>query len=349
MAASFSNLHFSATALAPAMMPYVANACFCFRSSYRNCSVGALAIPCDIGLRRLNSSQCAFVTGALGSSLPRACVQKRKLRYRLVQCMASVNGTGAIPGLAIDLQGPVLFQMLRAFCFYALTYIVAVPLFVVMLVVHPFVMVLDKHKRKAHHLINKVWANITISPFYTTQIEGLDNLPEPDEPAVYVSNHQSFLDIYTLLLLGRPFKFISKTSNFFIPIIGWSMYLTGHIPLHRMDTKSQIECFRHCLTLVKQGVSLVFFPEGTRSKDGKMAYFKKGAFTVAVKGKLPVIPVSLIGTGKLMPNGFEYTLRPGSVKAVIHPPLRGSNPDDLCEQARAVISDCLLKHGSEVY
>jgi 1-acyl-sn-glycerol-3-phosphate acyltransferase len=79
--------------------------------------------------------------------------------------------------------------------------------------------------------------------FYKTEIEGLENLPRADEGAVYVANHQSFLDIYTLFQLGRPFKFISKTSNFLIPLIGWSMYLTGHIPLKRMDKKSQLVGF----------------------------------------------------------------------------------------------------------
>lgn len=85
-----------------------------------------------------------------------------------------------------------------------------------------------------------MWANVTTSLFYKTEIEGWENLPAADEGAVYVANHQSFLDIYTLFQLGRPFKFISKTSNFLIPIIGWSMYLTGHIPLKRMDKRSQL-------------------------------------------------------------------------------------------------------------
>ena len=131
-------------------------------------------------------------------------------------------------------------QKVRAFCFYVTTYIVALPLFCVMLLMQPFVLVFDRHRRKAQHFINKIWSHLTILFFYKAEIHGLENLPGPDEPAVYVSNHQSFLDIYSLFLLGRPFKFISKTSNFWIPIIGWSMYLTGHVPLRRMDTRSQM-------------------------------------------------------------------------------------------------------------
>lgn len=246
-------------------------------------------------------------------------------------------------------SGPTFQQRVRAFCFYVTTYTVAFPLFFVMLLVQPFVLMFDRHKRKAQHFINKIWASLTILLFYKAEIEGLENLPGPDEAAVYVSNHQSFLDIYTLFLLERPFKFISKTSNFLIPIIGWSMYLTGHVPLRRMDTKSQMECLRHCQKLIKQGVPVFFFPEGTRSRDGKMAQFKRGAFTIAAKAQVPVVPISLIGTGKLMPNGLEGMLRPGSVKVIIHPPIQGSNPDELCEQSRNIISKSLLQHGLEVH
>ena len=93
--------------------------------------------------------------------------------------------------------------------------------------------------------------------FYKTEIEGWENLPADDEGAVYVANHQSFLDIYTLFLLGRPFKFISKTSNFLVSIIGWSMYLTGHIPLQRMDIGSQLVCFLVEFILEALGVRVV--------------------------------------------------------------------------------------------
>ncbi|KAJ7538916.1 hypothetical protein O6H91_11G068400 [Diphasiastrum complanatum] len=229
----------------------------------------------------------------------------------------------------------------RAFLFYATTLVVAIPLFITLLIQHPFVMLLDKHRRKMHHFVNKIWAKITTYFFYKVSIEGWENLPGSDDPAVYVANHQSFLDIYTLLQIGRPFKFISKTSNFVIPIIGWAMYLTGHVPLRRLDTKSQVECLRLCIQLLKQGVSVFFFPEGTRSTDGRMASFKKGAFVVASKGNVPVVPITLIGTGKLMPNGMEGTLTPGEVKVIIHPPIQGTNADVLCSQARAVIAASL--------
>lgn len=129
---------------------------------------------------------------------------------------------------------------IRGIGFYAATSFSAIFLFVLMLAAHPFVLFCDRFRRKAHHLVAMVWATLTVSPFYKIEIKGLENLPPDDTPAVFVSNHQSFLDIYTLLTLGRSFKFISKTAIFLFPIIGWAMYLMGTIPLRRMDTRSQL-------------------------------------------------------------------------------------------------------------
>lgn len=109
-----------------------------------------------------------------------------------------------------------------------------------MLVLHPFVLLFDRYRRKAQHFIAKLWAMATVAPFFKIEFEGLENLPPQDVPAVYVSNHQSFLDIYTLLTLGRSFKFISKTGIFLYPIIGWAMSMMGLIPLKRMDSRSQL-------------------------------------------------------------------------------------------------------------
>lgn len=109
-----------------------------------------------------------------------------------------------------------------------------------MIVGHPFVLLFDRYRRKFHHFIAKLWAKATVSPFMKVEVEGLENLPPLDTPAVYVSNHQSFLDIYALLTLGKCFKFISKTAIFLFPIIGWAMSMLGTIPLKRMDSRSQL-------------------------------------------------------------------------------------------------------------
>ncbi|CAH2077449.1 unnamed protein product [Thlaspi arvense] len=234
-----------------------------------------------------------------------------------------------------------LSSRLRGICFCVVAAISAIFLIVLMIVGHPFVLLFDRYRRKFHHFIAKIWASISIYPFYKIEIKGLENLPSSDTPAVYVSNHQSFLDIYTLLSLGKCFKFISKTGIFVIPIIGWAMSMMGVVPLKRMDPRSQVDCLKRCMELLKKGASVFFFPEGTRSKDGRLGPFKKGAFTVAAKTGVPVVPITLMGTGQIMPTGSEGILNNGSVRVIIHKPIHGSKADVLCNEARNKIAESM--------
>ncbi|CAL5376354.1 unnamed protein product [Camellia sinensis] len=259
---------------------------------------------------------------------------------RYIVARSELVGTGT-PDASYPFSAPHSGSKIRGICFYAVTSVAAVFLFVLMLVAHPFILLMDRYRRKAHYLIAKIWALATVTPFIEFEYEGLENLPAPDAPAVYVSNHQSFLDIYTLLTLGRSFKFISKTSIFYYPVIGWAMFLMGVIPLKRMDSRSQLECLKRCMDLVKKGASVFFFPEGTRSKDGNLGAFKKGAFSIAAKTGVPVVPITINGTGKIMPTGSESILNPGSVRVVIHKPIEGNDPEVLCHEARNIIADCV--------
>ncbi|XVF89278.1 hypothetical protein PTKIN_Ptkin19aG0117100 [Pterospermum kingtungense] len=263
---------------------------------------------------------------------------------RYIVARSELSGTG-IPDDADSLSEIKLSAKVRGVCFYAVTAIAAILLIGFMMVMHPFVLLFDRYRRKAQHFIAKLWAMVTIAPFFKIEFEGLENLPSQDTPAVYVSNHQSFLDIYTLLTLGRSFKFISKTAIFLYPIIGWAMSMMGLIPLKRMDSRSQLDCLKRCMDLIRNGASVFFFPEGTRSKDGKLGDFKKGAFSVAAKTEVPVVPMTLIGTGKIMPAGMEGIVNSGSVKVVIHKPIEGSDPEILCQVARNTILDTLKRQG----
>lgn len=231
----------------------------------------------------------------------------------------------------------------RAVVFFTWSLLLAVPLFLSMVCLAPFVMLFDKSRRLAQHFVNNIWAKVSTTPFYSVEIVGKENLPPADKPVVYVANHQSFLDIYSLFHLNRPFKFISKTSNFMIPIVGWSMFLTGHVMLNRIDRRSQLECLKQCIALLGMSAPVLFFPEGTRSKDCRLAGFKKGAFSVAQKAQVDVLPVTLIGTGSLMPSGRESKLYPGKVTIIVHPPIstKGRGADVVCAEARKVIAGSL--------
>nr|QVG79487.1 lysophosphatidic acid acyltransferase [Eranthis hyemalis] len=270
--------------------------------------------------------------------------QKRCKTPRNIVVRSELAGVGS-SDTSYSLTEYQLGSKVRGLCFYSVTAVAAVFLFMFMILAHPFVLLLDRYRRRTHHLIAKVWATLSVFPFFKIEFEGLENLPAPDIPAVYVSNHQSFLDIYTALILGRNFKFISKVGIFVFPIIGWAMYLLGTIPLKRKDSRSQLECFKRCMHLLRKGASVFFFPEGTRSKDGKLGAFKKGAFSLAAKTGVPVVPITLMGTGQIMPSGMETILHSGSVKVVIHKPIEGNDPDVLSEKARNVIANTLILHG----
>ncbi|MBA0747720.1 hypothetical protein Gogos_004610 [Gossypium gossypioides] len=203
--------------------------------------------------------------------------------------------------------------------------------FGILIVAHPLALIFDPYKTKFYNLIPKLWATASIAPFFDIELEGLENLPPQNAPAVYVSNHQSIIDFYPLLTLGISFKFIGKNTVFLYPGIGWAMYILGMIP----------EAVRRCMDLVRNGASVFFFPEGTRSKDGKLGDFKKGAFTVAAKTGVPVIPMTLIGTGEIMPAGMEHVVNSGSVKLIIHKPIKGNDPEILRQLARNTILDTL--------
>ncbi|KAL6780708.1 LPAAT1A [Auxenochlorella protothecoides x Auxenochlorella symbiontica] len=231
--------------------------------------------------------------------------------------------------------------VLRAFFFYVVTFAVATPILLILLLQLPIVLLFDKHRRRAQHVWNTVWARLSAWPFYRVEMTGLEHLPPSDCAAVYVANHQSFLDITTLFHIRRDFKFISKTSNFLIPIIGWTMYLTGHVKIDRMDSRSQMQCLKECGDLLSSGASVLFFPEGTRSKDGKLHAFKKGAFSVAAKRKVPVVPITLQGTGELMPVGAEGRLFSGTIKVRVHPAVPPSQAVAMMAAAQAAVASGL--------
>nr|AUS84463.1 lysophosphatidic acid acyltransferase [Ettlia oleoabundans] len=324
-----------------------------------------------VGLRAFSASVASGVKQ--GGSLPARnstlwgtpVRQQMSARLRLVPALASKRCNnlrrstssaalaGAAHGVSSDGGGvataatpprggfATIVAIIRAVLFYITTFVFATPLFVSMLAVYPYVLKFDHVRRRAQHAMNTAWAKLSTVFYYPVEIEGQQNLPAFSTPAVYVSNHQSFLDIYTLFHLHRDFKFISKTSNFLIPIIGWSMFLTGHVMINRLDRRSQLECLKQCSELLKHGASVLFFPEGTRSKDGRMHAFKRGAFSVAAKAKVPVVPITLIGTGDLMPNTQEYLLFPGKVKLVIHPAIVPKDAATMAAEAYAAISSSL--------
>lgn len=173
---------------------------------------------------------------------------------------------------------------------------IAMLFFVVML--YPF----DK-KRKIAHAQCYWWSDILIrlNPAWTMDISGLENI-DKKRTYVIVANHQSLADIVILYQIKSQFKWVAKESLFKIPFLGWCMSLARHIKLERGKLTSIKKVYREAAEWLRQDMSVLFFPEGTRSETDRMNEFQNGAFKLAIKEKRPVLPILIKGTRDAIPK-----------------------------------------------
>ncbi len=190
------------------------------------------------------------------------------------------------------------------------------------------------------------WArlNALLTPMRVT-VHGRRRV-DPEQSYVIVANHQSSYDIFALYgWLGMDFKWVMKQELRKVPALGISCEKLQHVFVDRSNTEAAIRSIDLAKERIRGGTSVVFFPEGTRSPDGKLLPFKKGAFHMAVDLGLPILPVTLVGTREVMPAG---TLRvfPGDAKLIFHPPIDVDGYDHrnlrpLIQQVKAVIESGL--------
>ncbi len=149
-------------------------------------------------------------------------------------------------------------------------------------------------------------AMATLNPLWQFRYSGI--MPQnPRHPYVVVSNHESFADILLISHLPWEMKWLSKAELFRIPIMGWMMWLAGDIPVKRGFGPSAVEAMERCRKALRQRVSVMIFPEGTRSKTAELLPFKDGAFRLAVEAGVPILPLALSGTGTALPkHGWRF-------------------------------------------
>jgi 1-acyl-sn-glycerol-3-phosphate acyltransferase len=175
------------------------------------------------------------------------------------------------------------------------------------------------------------------------QTVGLERL-DPKRTYVFLSNHASTLDPPILLPLipGRT-SVIAKRELFNYPILGKAMRMASLVPVDRGDRAAGIAAVHTAADVVKQGIHMTIFVEGSRSSDGKLLPFKKGPFYLAEECQAPVVPVTISGTHTGMPKK-SLSIKPGSVIVTFHPPIEPSefgSREDLMENVRAAISSAL--------
>lgn len=228
---------------------------------------------------------------------------------------------------------------LRTFAFW----LVLVPTTVLLSLMAIAISPLDRRGDLIHR-IARLWAKVLLwAAGVRVRVEGLSHIPPG--PVVFMCNHQSALDIFVILsCLPVQFRWLAKASLFRIPFLGWAMACAKYIPVERENPREATRSLVEAARRVREGTSLVIFPEGTRSRDEGLLPFKKGGFTLALKAQVPVVPMAIVGTRELMPRG-SLRVSGGEVRMRIAPPIETEGMgigqrDDLILQVRRAIEGC---------
>jgi 1-acyl-sn-glycerol-3-phosphate acyltransferase len=158
-------------------------------------------------------------------------------------------------------------------------------------------------KLVALHRFSSFWGSLYTwcNPLWKVTIETIQPVP-PGKAFVIVSNHQSLVDILVIFRLRLHYKWVSKAENFRIPFIGWNMSLNRYISIDRQSLRGHLGMMRACERTLDEGSSIMIFPEGTRSPDGRLRPFKDGAFELALRTRHDVLPIVISGTAHALPK-----------------------------------------------
>lgn len=201
-------------------------------------------------------------------------------------------------------------QTAQSIIIWSVGILLTVLLFVLMALVSILLFPFDR-KRKAAHAQCFWWTDAVtaLNPYWDVKVEGLDNI-DHNKAYVAVSNHQSLADIILMYKTKFQFKWVAKESLFKVPILGWNMSLAKHIKLKRGDFSSIKKVYREAAGWLRSGMSVVFFPEGTRSDNSGIGEFQNGAFKLAIKESVPILPILIQGTRDAIPKGsWRFTTK----------------------------------------
>ncbi len=152
------------------------------------------------------------------------------------------------------------------------------------------------------------------------ELQGGENL-KPGQPYILAANHQSQFDIFALQgYLNISFRWLAKKELFDIPVFGYGMRQAGYIPIDRSRGRQALKSLYAAAERIAAGASVIIFPEGTRSPDGRLREFKSGGMVLAIKSGVPIVPMAICGTHEVMPKG-QLLSRPGLVKIIIGKPI----------------------------
>ncbi|HKG90837.1 MAG TPA: lysophospholipid acyltransferase family protein [Gemmatimonadaceae bacterium] len=183
---------------------------------------------------------------------------------------------------------------------------------------------------------------VKLNPLWRFRTGGV-TVADPRRPYVAVSNHESYADIFLISHLPWEMKWLAKAQLFRIPVMGWIMRMAGDIPVDRASRTSGADALARCRDRLDKRVSVMIFPEGTRSRDSNLLPFKDGAFRLAIEAGVPMLPIAVAGTRYCMAKGSFRFRRANAACRVLDPiSTAGLSMDDvpaLRERVRTTIDD----------
>jgi 1-acyl-sn-glycerol-3-phosphate acyltransferase len=213
--------------------------------------------------------------------------------------------------------------MAKAAYFWTMAFTITVVFYLGCAARHLLVVILRRPRDgRPLHKIAAVWgrAIIHMMPGWRVTVKGRENLPPDGKPMVFVANHESMSDIWAMYFLKVQFRWLSKEEVFKVPFIGAAMRWSYYVPIARGNRESAAQAMRQSAERLRAGISMLYFPEGTRSPDGNIKPFKVGAFKLAQEEQVPVLPIAIKGARDLLP---KHSLAPGKahVQLTVLPPL----------------------------
>jgi 1-acyl-sn-glycerol-3-phosphate acyltransferase len=167
---------------------------------------------------------------------------------------------------------------------------------------------------------------------------------DPGRPYIFAANHQSQFDIFVLQgFLGVDFRWLAKKELFAVPVWGPAMRRAGYIPIDRSRGRKALKSLAEAAEKIGAGTSVIIFPEGTRSRDGRLQEFKAGAMVLALKAGVPIVPVAIRGTHEILPKG-RLLMKPGTVQVRVGRPIEtdaAMAKHDLARIAQAAVAELL--------
>jgi len=212
--------------------------------------------------------------------------------------------------------------------------------FMIWLLVLPF----DRDRLVIHWLLMyQSYFLVRLMPVWKVKIEGREKAV-PGTTYVIISNHQSILDILLINSLKLRYKWISKIENIKVPVLGWYLKMAGYITVNRGNEESKVGMLERSFDCLKRDISIMLFPEGTRSTDGQIGFFRRGAFQLALQANVPILPILIDGTGGILPKhglifntGHNITVR---VLDPVRPESFGTdNVDELAAKFNSMLVD----------